>query len=681
MKKINLLIILFFVFSISVNAQQQKTNAENIGVENQINTTSKTKVLEKSKRETKGDKYFFKYSFHKAIGKYVRVKELSINGQRNLAESYTNIGENEKAENVYSEMISSQSGVSSEDYYNYASLLKNSGKYNDAFKMMDKFSEMKPEDLRAKDYIANKDKFADLSKDDGSFKVQKMEISSNADDFAPNFYKDKIVFASTKKASKMIVRNYNWTGKPFWNLYVADIENGQLKKSKYFIKSRNSKYHDGPASFSNNDTFMAFTRNKINDDSKDNVVEMLIFFSSFVDNKWTEAVPFALNNKEYMMAHPFLTPDGNTMYFASDMPGGFGGSDIYRVTRLENGSWSAAENLGNTINTEGDEMFPFLESTNQILFFTSNGLFGLGGLDIFYCSINGSEFGNVKNAGYPLNTQYDDFAVIVDNMLNIGYFSSNRIGGSGGDDIYGFDLLKNLKIDKRIEGIAKDNNGKTLSETLVILLDIHGELIDSITTKDNGAYDFIALADNNYILIGKNENYQDGKTITNTYGKEPIIKADLTLLKEEAIVKTIKEEIVVVIKEEVISIIEKENVKIEGLNPIYFDFDKSNIRPDAEIELKKIVVIMNNNPIMVVELRSYTDSRGTEYYNKNLSNQRAKATLDYIKAGIVNPERIYGKGYGESSLTNKCDKDGKVVSPCTEKQHQNNRRTEFFIQE
>jgi len=672
MKKSILLIILFIGFCINLNAQQ-KTNTALTGDKPFVNSTAENNAIEKSNKEKRGDKFFFRYAFDKAISKYVRVKNLTTDGHRKMAESYRNMGKNAKAEAAYSNLISTQSNPLPEDYYSYASLLKNSGNYNEAFKMMDKFCELKPYDLRTIDYIANKEKFANLSKDDGTFKIKQLDVNSDADDFGPAYYKNNIVFASTKEVPKMIARKYNWTNKPFWDLYISEVENGQLKKAKNFSKKINSKLHDGPASFSNNGTFMAFTRNKINDKSDDNMVELLILFSTYADEKWSEPIPFALNSKEYQVAHPSLSADGNTMYFASNMPGGFGGSDIYRVTRFAGGTWGSAENMGNTINTEGDEMFPFLENDNQILFFTSNGRFGLGGLDIFYCSVNGSETGSVKNAGAPLNTQYDDFSVIINNALTHGYFASNRPDGSGGDDIYGVDILKSLKIDKRIEGIAQDKDGKPISETFVLLLDNQSYVIDSVTTKNDGAFSFFVDSDNYFKLIGKKEEYLEGQIITNTLGKEIIVKADITLLKEE---------IVVVLKEEIVPVIikEKVKVKIENLNPIYFDLDKSDIRPDAEIELKKIIKIMNDNPDMVVELSSFTDSRATMEYNQILSDNRAKATLKYIKSKISNPERIYGRGYGETRLVNNCASEGDIISNCTEEQHQENRRTEFVIE-
>ncbi|MFO8055515.1 MAG: OmpA family protein, partial [Bacteroidales bacterium] len=602
----------------------------------------------------------------------VRAKELTLNGQRNLAKSYMNMGDHLKAEEIYSELINNQLNVHPEDYYNYASILKYQGKYTQAFEKMDKFSELKPMDFRAKDYLANKHKFENLSMDDGTFKMNHLNMNSNADDYAASYFQDKIVYVSNKPVFyKLIARNFNWTGKPFWNMYVSEVEDGELKNPSSYNRGIRSKYHDGPVSFSRDGTFMAFTRNTINDKSEDDVVELQIFFSSFADDEWTEAVPFKLNDKGYSVGHTSLTPDGNTMYFASNMPGGFGGSDLYMVTRSANGDWGPAVNLGANINTEGDELFPFFESTNQILFFSSDGRFGLGGLDVFYSIGHGSDFEDVKNTGYPLNTQYDDFAAIVDSQLDNGYISSNRTGGSGADDIYSFKLLKNLKIDKRIQGIAMDKDGSPVPKALVSLLDNNDQVIDSITTDDHGVFEFSADADTDFMLTAEKEEYKDGNTAVNTFSNNRIVKADITLHD----VKTESPELAKDVEDDG----KIDMVKSGDLNTIYFDFDKSNIRADAKIEINKIVRMMNENPDLVVEIHSYTDSRGSESYNMKLSNRRANATLNYVKSNIENPERIYGKGYGQTSLVNNCTRQGNRVSNCSEKQHQANRRTEFFI--
>jgi hypothetical protein len=421
MKKIFIYVIAFVMICMNVTAQ------------------------EKSRKEIKGDKYYFVYSFDKAIGVYSHTKKLSTEGQRRLAESYYNLDRNAKAEAAYSKFISSQANVLPEDYYNYAMVLKSNGKYYQASIWMDKFSQLKPDDLRAKDYVANKERIISLLIDDGKYNTTYLNINSNADDFGTSYYKNKVVFASTKQGAKMVLRNYNWNRKPFWDMYVSEVENEQLLAPKNFNKKLNGKWHDGPASFSNGGNYMAFTRNHYKDKSKDKVVELQIFFSTYRDETWSEPQPFIFNNEEYSVGQPFLTSDGNTMYFTSDMPGGFGGADIYKTTRYGQGAWGKPENLGNTINTEGDEMYPFLEESKNILFFSSNGRFGVGGLDIFYSSMNGSAFGHVFNAGYPLNTEFDDFAAIING--NKGYFTSNRSGGSAGDDLYSFNLLKELYMD------------------------------------------------------------------------------------------------------------------------------------------------------------------------------------------------------------------------------------------
>ncbi|HEY5592245.1 MAG TPA: hypothetical protein VIK55_14665 [Paludibacter sp.] len=391
---------------------------------------------EKSNKEIKGDKSSFNYSFDKAIKSYTRDKHLSVEGQRMLAESYHKVDSNELSEKVYFTMINADKEIVPEDYYNYAMVLKMNGKYDESNKWMDKFVVLKPEDLRVKDYVANSSKLAKLQKDNGEFQIKHQSINTDALDFGTSYYKNKVVFASTRTHFKFLVRKYNWTKEPFWNMYIAEVDKGQLENPEIFNKGLNGNLHDGPACFSNDGNFMAFTRNNYHDKSKDRVVELQIWFSNFKDGKWSKPIPFVHNNTAYSVGHPCLTSDGKTMYFTSDMPGGYGGTDIYKTTKDGTGEWGIPVNLGDKINTEGDEMFPFLEDKSGTFFFSSNGRFGLGGLDIFISTMNGSEFSQPYNAGSPLNTQYDDFAAIVDGKMDKGYFSTNRIGGSGGDDIY-----------------------------------------------------------------------------------------------------------------------------------------------------------------------------------------------------------------------------------------------------
>ncbi|TND01979.1 MAG: OmpA/MotB domain-containing protein [Bacteroidetes bacterium] len=621
---------------------------------------------EKSNKELKGDEYAFNYSFDKAIVAYTQARQLTPDGQRRLAESYCNMDQHAESEAAYARLINIPGDVVADDYYNYAMVLKTNGKYAEANESMDKFSALKPEDSRAKNYSANNTGLTGMMTDNGRYKIQHLDINTDAQDFGACYYGDKVVFASTRATPKWIQKKYNWNRKPFLDMRVSEVNGGQLHAPENFSKRLNGKLHDGTACFSNNGTHMAFTSNNASDRSKDRIVELQIFFSTYTDGKWSEEEPFVLNDKGYSVGQPCLTPSGNTMYFTSDKPGGYGGADIYRITKDEKGTWGNPENLGNKINTEGNEMFPFFEESNDVLFFTSDGHFGLGGLDIFICAVNGAEFGRVYNAGTPLNTQYDDFAAIVNNKMSRGYFSSNRTGGSGDDNIYSFDLLKALDIGKKIKGIAMDKNGTPVPGTFVSLADDAGNVINTLVTKDDGTYTFLVDPDKNFFLTGKKQNYIDGRISAGTFGNELIIVADLILLKkEEAIVVKIE--------------VGADLGKIVAFNSVYFDFHEFGIRPDAEIELDKIIAIMNEYPGMIVELSSYADCRASKGYNQALSDKRANASAEYVKKRITNPGRIYGKGYGETKPVNGCACESDIVSVCPEDEHQKNRRTEFII--
>ncbi|MFZ4398924.1 MAG: hypothetical protein ACOYO1_02730 [Bacteroidales bacterium] len=396
---------------------------------------------EKSKKELRGDKFTFRYSYEKAIDIYTHTNNLSVDGQRNLALSYHKLKRNVQSEEAYSKLLTMSGGNMPDDYYNYAMVLKCNGKYTESGVWMEKFTQLKPEDLRAKDYVANSSKLPGLLIDNGKYKIIHQNANTSAYDFGTSYYKDKIVFSSSR-SNKMFPKKYNMTGKPFLNMYIAEVKSGQMQSPESFDKKLNGNLHDGPASFSNNGNFMAFTRNNYHDKSDDRIVELQIWFSDFLNGKWSKPEAFVLNKKEYSVGHPCLSADGKTMFFTSDMPGGYGGADIYRISKDEKGEWGKSENLGTKINTEGDEMFPFFEENSKLFYFSSNGRFGLGSLDVFVCEMKNTGFENVHNLGAPFNTQYDDYAAIVDSTMKKGYFSSNREGGSGSDDIYSFDIIK-----------------------------------------------------------------------------------------------------------------------------------------------------------------------------------------------------------------------------------------------
>lgn len=619
----------------------------------------------KSNKELKGDKFYSIYAFDKAIRAYSAASTLSLSGQRRLADSYHNRNMNTNAEVVYGTLINSGSeGLLAEDYYNYAMVLKQNGSNVESDKQMEHFSQLKPDDLRSKSFQANKGNYTNLSTDNGFYKINNPASNTKEQDFGTSYFQDKIVFASNRARPKWLKRKSNWDGEPYLNLYVSELKNGEMQKPEMFAKSLNGKMHDGPASFFNKGTEMAFTRNNDRDRSADKMMELQVYFSKLVDGKWSKPEAFMLNNPAYSVGHPNVSEDGKTMYFTCDMPGGFGGSDLYRTQKDASGNWSKPENLGDKINTEGDEMFPFVETEKNVLYFSSNGHFGLGGLDVFTVSLSQAPI--VTNMGYPVNTKFDDFAAMAKPSTTKGYFSSNRVGGSGSDDIYTYTVLKEAEKARQLEGISKNENGVLVPNAFITLLDNEGYVLDTLTSQADGSFKFAVVKDKRYKLTGDKADYQSGTTYTSSFGEEEIILADVVLLTEkDSISPTI--------------LVNEDLAKVLLLDPIFFDYDRYNIRPDAADELDKIVRIMNKNKSMEVELGAHTDCRGTAEYNMMLSDFRAKSSINYIQSRISKPNRISGKGYGESKLMNGCACEGDQVSDCSSEMQQQNRRTEFIV--
>jgi outer membrane protein OmpA-like peptidoglycan-associated protein len=639
MKNIILVLSLFFV-AISSVFSQEKTSAEE-----------------------KGDQLFFRYAYDKAIVSYEKAKSLTLSGERNLAECYFNMGQDANAELTYEKILNTISNALPEDFYNYAMVLKKQGRYVGANGWMNKFVESAPNDLRAKSYVKNNDQFESYLNGDAKCTITKLAMNTTSQDFGTSFYNEIIVYASSNVKPAMIKRKYNWTGQPFLNLYEAQVEGGELVKREFFNKKNNEKMHEGLASFSSNGMKMAYTRNNEKDYNHDDIVELQIYLSEFRNGKWTDAVPFAYNNEMYSVGHPCLSSDGMTMFFASDMPNGFGGVDLYKTQIDGNGNWTTPVNLGNTINTEGDEMFPFFEDAKQTLSFASNGHFGLGGLDVFSCVLNGNSWGEVFNVGAPINSQSDDFSFIFNSEKRKGYFSTNRFNGLGDDDIYSIERSVTEIRNKLIVGVVKDNKGNVIPETFVSLYDTQDSLLAYVIADNEGMFKFNVVTDRNYYLTGSKAKFSKGSARATSFGELDTIFVNLVLLQEETTVVPIDNGL----------------TKIAKLNPIHFDFDKSEIRADAAEELDKIVKTMNAYPKMEIQLSAFADCRGTKEYNEILAQNRALATTSYIQNRISNPQRISGKGYGESRAVNDCICNDQGYSECSENEHAENRRTEFVI--
>jgi len=698
----------------------------------------------------KGENYFDGYSYAKAIEKYEGITEKTTKINRQLAQSYAYTGNTEKSETYFAEVVKSEEKTP-EDLYNYASILSNNGKHAESEKWMNEYASLAASDSRATQHTANPNFYKTLLKDKGQFSIKNITANSAQEDFGPSYYKDKVVFASSREGTVSVKRTWNWNGLPFLDTYIGTPnDENELSEIEEFNKGINNKFHEGPASFTVEGDYMVFTRNNYKGKSKDGVIKLQLFSSQFIDGKWEKEEPLPFNNDEYSVGHASLSPEGKTMYFASNMPGGKGGVDIYKATRNEDGTWGEALNLGDKINTEGNEMFPFIHAENQMLFFASDGHIGLGGLDIFIAQVKGNDFGKIENIGVPLNGTKDDFSFILDKQSKKGFFASNRLEGKGDDDIYSFKLLKPFTFGKMIKGIAKDKKGNILSATEVVLYDNNGKEFEKVITTEDGSYSFAVDADKEFKLDGKKADYFDGENTVSTKTDEEVIIANLILEKDPglslyavvtdkktgAALEGVKMIVIDNMTGEAVEHItpaagdyrrpladkklndrgsynitlEKEGyfsksitynteftkpgqydvhanldlgldpevkdlAELIEINPINFDYNKYKIREDAAVELDKIVTIMNKYPGMEVELGSHTDSRGSGAYNKKLSARRAKASAAYIKKHITDPERIYGKGYGETQIINKCT-DGVT---CTDEEHEANRRTEFKV--
>ncbi|MEL6919023.1 MAG: OmpA family protein, partial [Bacteroidota bacterium] len=441
-------------------------------------------------------------------------------------------------------------------------------------------------------------------------------------------------------------------------------EDQDVKNAIKFSKKINTKYHEASVTFSPDNTTMYFTRNnygkKLKRD-KNGINHLKIYTSNKVDGEWTEAREVSFNSDTYSTGHPALSPDGKQLYFVSDMPGSIGATDIFVVDVLENGSFSEPRNLGPEINTEQKEMFPFIN--NKKLYFSSNGHVGLGGLDVYEVAFDEEEgFQEVKNVGKPINSNKDDFSYIVDEETQKGYFASNRQGGKGDDDIYSFKRLiveeakENLNA---ISGVVTELvTGEVMPEALVVLLDENNMKLKEVVAGEDGSFVFEDLDGSTKYIIKtvKDEFFEDERTIE-TRDNE-VVNVDVSM-------KKLKELIAI-----------EDGIKKLKTDMIFFDFDRSYIRNDAADELDKLVEVMTQYPKMVIKIESHTDSRGSNTYNKYLSDKRAKSSRDYLISKGISADRIESAiGYGEERLLNECN--GSVR--CSKEKHELNRRSEFII--
>jgi tetratricopeptide (TPR) repeat protein len=401
-----------------------------------------------SKVEARGDRLMEKYSFMEAtkVLKKALKKEKGENDRikKKLAECYRMLNDPENTVFWYQDIMDNASVIESDDKFFYAQALSSMGDYPTAREWFKIYSEETPSDGRSKKYAAHLDNLGQLYKDSSRFQFEAVSFNSATADFSPAYYKEGLVFVSGRSEQ---IGKYNWNKSEFLDLYQCVQDSaGNYSKPTSFYKKLNTRYHEGPISFYNNGRNLVLTQNNLEKGSlirsSDGVTKLKMYFSSIDDEgKWSESVPFQYNSDEYSVGHPTITEDGRTLYFISDMEGGYGGTDIY-VSKFNGSLWSIPQNLGPEVNTLGNEMFPFFHQ-NEILYFASNGHGGLGGLDVYKYEFSRRKLSNI---GYPINSKKDDFGLIVNAPGNKGYIASNRNSRNGVDNIYSFEFFPLINL-------------------------------------------------------------------------------------------------------------------------------------------------------------------------------------------------------------------------------------------
>jgi outer membrane protein OmpA-like peptidoglycan-associated protein/tetratricopeptide (TPR) repeat protein len=628
---------------------------------------SVTNVYSQKASLAKAAKEYGQFAYVDAIKTYERLFEKgyqSADMLEKLGNSYYFKADLQNAAKWYGKRYSLSQDLAPEYYYRYAQSLKAIKDYDTADEMMAKFSQMNANEHRAKLAVEQKDYLAVIKINSGRYSVENAEINTEYSDFGSSFFGDKIVFSSARGTRKVYESKDSWTGEGYTNLYLANKnEDGTLSNVEHVSGKINSKYNESTAVFTKDGETVYFTRNNyFEKKGKDVTILLKIYRATLKKGTWDNITELPFNSDNYSVAHPALSPDEKYLYFASDMSGTLGQSDIFKVAINFDGSFGTPENLGDIINTEGRETFPFVSANNE-LYFASDGHPGLGGLDVFVYKVEKDKRNKkVLNVGELLNSSKDDFGFLINTDTKLGYFTSNRDGGKGKDDIYKFKELKKIQYpcEQFLAGKVTDKeSGIALEGSKVTLFDWEYKMLKVIIADNEGKFDFGSVGCNvKYYIKTEKEAYNTTEV--------PVVITDesgttFVPMMLDRTVKPLK--------------IGDDLAKILELKTILFDLNKSNIRPDAAIELAKILDVMEQNPNIKVDIRSHTDSRNTAEYNKKLSDRRAKSTMAWLVKNGIGKARLSAKGYGESQLLNTCSDGVK----CTESEHQTNRRSEFII--
>jgi outer membrane protein OmpA-like peptidoglycan-associated protein len=635
-------------------------------------------IIVNSQSRRVADKYFEEFAYYKAAKIYEAVYQKGDTTKyllKRLGDAYYNNSQTENAEFWYRKLVEEKKEQDPTYLFKYSQVLRSNGnlqKSDSIYALLNK----ELSDQEGEKYV-DKNNFLQDFLNQGDKKISLRNLATNTpfSDFGGVIFEDQVYFASASPRGLKKEKLYRWNNQPFLNIYKSDAYFQRLDEVKtdsvYDLENKtilsqniNTKFHESSPVFTKDGKYMYFSRvnfngRKLGKDKKQ-TVNLKLYRAERNGKEWDNVEELPFNSDEYSVAHPALSPDGKTLYFASDMPGTLGQTDIFKVAIKEDG-YGEPENLGKVINTSEKEMFPFISDDN-VLFFSSNGHRGLGLLDIFQTKMyEDGKFSKVINLDFPFNSKKDDFSFYVAKDGKKGFFSSNRAKGKGDDDIYSFYISQIPEEEKCYEYVTGVVTNKVTKEripnTIVKLIDDLGTVIEEKLTDSRGSYNFkLECKKENYVVIAEKRDYRnpDSKKVSvSGETKDKRYRVDLVL--DPLIVGN-----QIVIK------------------PIYFDYDKAIIRDDAQYELENIVTVMNNHPNMVIKIESHTDSRGGKVYNRKLSDRRAKSTRDFIISRGIESERIESAiGYGEDQLLNHCsDKNSRK---CSEEEHQLNRRSYFYI--
>ena len=614
-------------------------------------------------KQKRADTLYNKFSFVKAAEVYRDLISNNYNkdyATRKLADCYALLRDPRNATRYYKSVVK-QKNVPVEYYYKYAQSLRGMKKYEESQIWLKRYKDSGGV-VNSNDFSKDINFITSVFGAQQQYFLDRVRFNSKYSDFGAFEQDGKVYFASARDEGVSIKRVYGWNEQPFLDVYVADANSKRNVDFSAKVKGDvNSIYHDGPVTITKDGKTMYFSRNNFNNDievkDKKGLTNMKIYRATLVDSLWTNIEDLAINGNNFSTQHPALNIDDTKLYFASDRPGSRGGSDIWVINIFPDGTLSDLKNIGDVVNTESAEGFPFINNEG-VLFFSSDGHTGLGMLDIF-ATIKGEEdeesIVDVINLGTPVNSNSDDFSFFMNPNAITGYFASNRQGGRGSDDIYAFHREPVLHV----EGVVTDAiNTNPVPNAKITLFNKDEQQIAYMETDENGYYQINIDRNEDYKIVASQDKYiDDYRTFTSKNIQTELI--------------TIKGNLLLNPKPNVVKLAEL------NLNTIYFDFNKHSIREDAALELDKIVSLMQNDyPDMVIRIESHTDSRGELTYNDKLSIDRANATYEYlISKGIDSLRITEHEGFGERRLTNGCEDGAK----CEEVQHQLNRRTQFIV--